>query len=54
MEQQNAFEGAAEYTAESIQRCLQLSQFIKRRLAIEEEYARALSKCSWKMSCDDE
>lgn len=43
MDQQLAFEGATGYTAESIQRCLQLSQFIKKRIAIEEEYARALS-----------
>lgn len=43
MEQQCAFEGAAQYTADSIERCQQLTQFIKKRLAIEEEYARSLS-----------
>lgn len=42
MEQRGAFEGAAQYTAESIERCQQLAQFIKKRLAIEEEYAKSL------------
>jgi hypothetical protein len=43
MEQQGAFEGATQYTADSIERCQQLAQFIKKRLAIEEEYAKSLS-----------
>ena len=43
MEQQGAFEGAGKYTADSIGRCRELAQFIKKRLAIEEEYAKSLS-----------
>jgi hypothetical protein len=43
MEQQGAFDGATQYTADSISRCQQLAQFIKKRLAIEEEYAKSLS-----------
>jgi hypothetical protein len=43
MEQQGAFEGAGKYTADSIGRCRELAQFIKKRLTIEEEYAKSLS-----------
>lgn len=44
MDQHSVFSGAAKYTADSIQRCQHLAEFIKKRQAIEEEYARALRK----------
>lgn len=44
MEQQQAFQSVATYTQDSIQRCQHLAEFIKKRQAIEEDYARALRK----------
>lgn len=42
MEAPASFERAARYTLDSIEHCQQLANFIKKRLAIEEEYAKAL------------
>ena len=35
---------AFKYTEESIQKCRQLADFLKKRQEIEEEYAKSLSK----------
>lgn len=40
--QDTAFEGATKYTAESIAKCHQLADFIRKRQEIEEQYAKAL------------
>lgn len=44
MDQQKSFEEASKYTGASIERCNQLAAFMKKRLAIEEDYAKSLSK----------
>ncbi len=44
MEQQYAFNGACKYVADSVDRCRQMAQFIKKRQAIEDEYAKSLRK----------
>lgn len=40
--QDTAFEGATKYTAESLGKCHQLADFIRKRQEIEEQYAKAL------------
>lgn len=37
------FEGAMKYVNSSIQQCSQLSDFLRKRHAIEEEYAKSMS-----------
>lgn len=40
----SGFDAASKYSADSIEKCRQLTAFLKKRQALEEEYARGLSK----------